>query len=243
MHGNVCESVLTKLRWSKTDETARSTTGKCPEGGVSCGLRSIAQVVDVTGQVRERWGGYCAKDGPWEKFKITAPWLDNTGKALISTQACYLDCVREGNEEFCDKFMADVPMPICPSDLPSVKNCQGQKCVVPPPPVESRYKVGWCGIHVTQYQKPDPSKDSYSLEITLYDGQQNNIGASGKVGPKHSLTSLLPYTVEVSTSARGWDTDPVSFAYADQIWTSENEQCTQGGYESGNRDIDCGFNC
>jgi hypothetical protein len=28
------------------------------------------------------------------------------------------------------------------------------------------YAPSWCGFHVTQYQKPDPSKDDYSLEIS-----------------------------------------------------------------------------
>lgn len=104
------------------------------------------------------------------------------------------------------------------------------------------YAPGWCGFHVKQYQKPDPSKDQYSLEVTLKDANENEIGSSGKVGPSVSLTSKLPLTLEIKTG--GVDADPVSFAYGSQSWDSnDGGRCSIGDYDSGARDMDCGFTC
>jgi hypothetical protein len=105
------------------------------------------------------------------------------------------------------------------------------------------YRPGQCGIHITQYQKPNPAKDSYSLEAVLKDANDNVIGGTlnGKVGPTLSLTSKLPLTVEIKTG--GVDADPVTFAYGGQSWTSNDKQCSVGAYDSGNRDMDCGFTC
>ena len=104
------------------------------------------------------------------------------------------------------------------------------------------YASGWCGVHVIQYQKPDPSKDSYSLEASLNDANENQIGAIGKVGPTISLTSKLPLTLETKTGAV--DADPVSFAYGGQSWDSNDSgRCEVGAYDSGARQMDCGFTC
>ncbi|KAF2281228.1 uncharacterized protein EI97DRAFT_463594 [Westerdykella ornata] len=109
------------------------------------------------------------------------------------------------------------------------------------PTNEKGYAPGQCGIHVTHYQKPDPVKDSYSLEIKLFDNNEVEIGASGRVGPNYSLGSKLPYTVEVRTGAV--DADPVRFAYAGFEWDSNSPNCKTGAYDSGDRDMDCVFHC
>ncbi|CAO2652646.1 Nn.00g009290.m01.CDS01 [Neocucurbitaria sp. VM-36] len=104
------------------------------------------------------------------------------------------------------------------------------------------YRPGWCGVHVIQYQKPDPSKDSYSLEASLNDANENQIGSIGKVGPTISLTSKLPLTLEIKTG--GVDADPVSFAYGSQSWDSNDKaRCSVGSYDNGKREMDCGFTC
>jgi hypothetical protein len=111
-------------------------------------------------------------------------------------------------------------------------------------PVNSRgYSPGWCGVHVIQYQKPDPSKDSYSLEVTtLNDANENSIGSFTKGGPTASVTSKLPLTLEIKTG--GVDADPVSFAYGDQSWNSNDKaRCSVGKYDNGKRQMDCGFTC
>lgn len=104
------------------------------------------------------------------------------------------------------------------------------------------YRAGWCGVHVKQYQKPGPA-DSYALEVArLNDANENLIGSLGKSGPSVSVTSLLPLTLEISTGAV--DDEPVRFAYGDQFWDSnDGGRCSVGLYDSGARDMDCGFNC
>jgi len=104
------------------------------------------------------------------------------------------------------------------------------------------YRAGWCGIHVTQYQKPDAAS-SYAIEIPhLNDANENKIGSIGKSGPSVSLTSKLPLTVEIKTGAV--DDDPIRFAYGNQFWDSnDSTRCSVGAYDSGRREMDCGFNC
>lgn len=109
-------------------------------------------------------------------------------------------------------------------------------------PVDDRgFAPGWCVAHVTQYQKPDPSVDSYGLEVKIYDNNQAEIGSTARGGPAASVMSKLPYTLEVSTG--NVDDDAVSFAYAGDSWDSNNSRCKVGAYDSGSRQMDCGFTC
>ena len=39
------------------------------------------------------------------------------------------------------------------------------------------------------------------------------------------------------------DDDPVKFAYGSQNWDSNSGQCKVGKYDSGSRQMDCGFTC
>lgn len=116
------------------------------------------------------------------------------------------------------------------------------------------YYPGYCGVHITQYQKnegpsaaaPSSSGTSdYRFDITLKDDQGENIGslayADGPTGTAINVDSKLPYVFEVT--AGSVDDDPVSFAYAGQTWTSNDGQCSFGGYDSGSRNGDCGFSC
>ncbi|PVI00356.1 hypothetical protein DM02DRAFT_708646 [Periconia macrospinosa] len=111
-------------------------------------------------------------------------------------------------------------------------------------PTNSRgYRPGTCSIHVVQFQKPDPSKDDYSLEISsVIDDNENKIGGQGKAGADVTLKTKLPKTISIKTG--GVDKDPVYFQYGDDKWDSNNEdRCSVGGYDSGNRDMDCTFKC
>jgi hypothetical protein len=95
---------------------------------------------------------------------------------------------------------------------------------------------------VTQYQKPDPSKDGYSLEVArINDANENSIGSLPKGGPTASVTSKLPLTLEIKTG--GVDDDPVTFAYGGDSWSSNDARCSVGSYDNGKREIDCGFSC
>ncbi|KAF2828923.1 hypothetical protein CC86DRAFT_287247, partial [Ophiobolus disseminans] len=109
------------------------------------------------------------------------------------------------------------------------------------------YAPGWCGVHVTQFQKPNPAKDGYRLEAKIFDANQNEIGnsvAAGKTGSKIVFNSKLPMPFVVNS--RAVDADPLDFEYGPERWDS-NEQaahhCKMGAYDNGKRDMDCGFRC
>lgn len=106
------------------------------------------------------------------------------------------------------------------------------------------FTPGWCGFHVVQHQKPDPSKDAYRFDIDMKDSLGIPIG--GGVGfdgrQPFDVTSKLPWTLVVIPG--NVDEDPISFKYSTQSWTSDDEaHCSFGGYEDGNREGDCGFTC
>jgi hypothetical protein len=113
-------------------------------------------------------------------------------------------------------------------------------------PVNERgYAPGWCGVHVTQYQKPNPAKDPYQLEAKVIDANQNEIGNSaGKHDTVISFGSKLPEQVTIRTGKV--DKDPVEFLYSSAKWDSNNKDthhCSVGKYDNGKRQIDCGFTC
>ncbi|KAI4205312.1 MAG: hypothetical protein LQ346_001460 [Caloplaca aetnensis] len=108
------------------------------------------------------------------------------------------------------------------------------------------YATGTCQMHVVQHQKPDPSKDPYSLEVWIKDANQDDIGA---VYPRVKMTnnqlevaSKLPRPVVFRTGAV--DADPISISYADDKWDTNNEnRCNVGAYDGGMRQLDCDFEC
>ncbi|KAF2029854.1 hypothetical protein EK21DRAFT_112529 [Setomelanomma holmii] len=64
------------------------------------------------------------------------------------------------------------------SDI-SVSRTKGWECSLPK--IGRGCSPGWCGIYVTQYQKPDPAKDKYALEVAhLNDANENR-----EVRPEH----------------------------------------------------------
>ncbi|KAH8818866.1 hypothetical protein DL96DRAFT_1684436 [Flagelloscypha sp. PMI_526] len=88
----------------------------------------------------------------------------------------------------------------------------------------SGFASGYCGMHVTQ------------------------IFIGDSVGPKDApanvgidVTSKLPFVMIVT--AQNVDDDPIKFAYAGQNFDSNAAQCSVGGYDSGKREMDCGFTC
>lgn len=109
------------------------------------------------------------------------------------------------------------------------------------------YAPGWCGMHVIQYQKPNPVTDNYRLDIRIFDaagfeiGQLYGADAPGGVGV--GVTSALPYVLIATTG--NIDDDAVLFAYAGQNWGSNDQEhhCNFGAYDSGSRQGDCGFTC
>lgn len=75
----------------------------------------------------------------------------------------------------------------------------------------------------------------------MNDANEKRIGGHKKAGPEISVESKLEWTVVVKTG--NVDADPVSFAYGKEKWTSEDEQCSTGKYDSGKREMDCSFTC
>ncbi|KAH8809633.1 hypothetical protein DL96DRAFT_1821880 [Flagelloscypha sp. PMI_526] len=104
-----------------------------------------------------------------------------------------------------------------------------------PPGPAAGFAPGFCGMHVTQFQKPDPSKDNYKLDIKLFDSVQTPIGATD--GPQDApanvpinLDSKLPFVMIVT--AQNIDDDPIKFAYAGQNFDSNAGQCSVGRHNS-----------
>ena len=55
------------------------------------------------------------------------------------------------------------------------------------PKGEKGYGAGECGMHVVQHQKPDPSKDPYSLEVWIKDADEDDI-ATPSIYPAVKMT-------------------------------------------------------
>ncbi|KAK5171137.1 uncharacterized protein LTR77_004281 [Saxophila tyrrhenica] len=111
-------------------------------------------------------------------------------------------------------------------------------------PTTNGYLSGWCTAHVIQYQKEDPAVDSYQLEVKIYDANENEIGSTdGMVSSAEpiALSSVLPWTLVIGTGSI--DDHPVTFAYGDQSWDSNNQEHSSnfGAYDSGSRNGDTGF--
>ena len=111
-----------------------------------------------------------------------------------------------------------------------------------------KYAPGWCGLHIIQYQKPDPSKDAYKVDVAMKDKNGmvigNTLGAvdASKAVNVAGFGGQLAHELVVTTGAV--DNDPVTFAYGDQSWSSsDGSRCSMGDYDSGSRNGDCGFNC
>ena len=109
-------------------------------------------------------------------------------------------------------------------------------------PAPNGYAPGQCGVHITQYQKPEPSKDEYSLAAQVFDANEDEVARVDKtVGPKLRITSKLPKAVTVT--AKAVDGDALTVEYDGIPFDTVSPFCVVGGYDSGKREIDCGFLC
>ncbi|XXG99308.1 hypothetical protein Hte_005645 [Hypoxylon texense] len=113
------------------------------------------------------------------------------------------------------------------------------------PAAEKRYVAGQCGIHVTQYQKNEGGVGSeYQFTVQIKDAVGAILGGvNGQAVADHSTFSIdseLPATLDLTAGAV--DSDPVTFGYNGQAFSS-SDGCSTGGYENGNREMDCGFAC
>lgn len=85
------------------------------------------------------------------------------------------------------------------------------------------------------------------MDVTLFDSNEDKIGevlgADAPAGKAVEVTGKLPHVMLVT--AQKVDEDPVLFSYAGENWAYADaaHQCNFGGFESGNREGDCGFSC
>lgn len=121
-----------------------------------------------------------------------------------------------------------------------------------------QYSPGGCRAHVTQWQKNQVKNNAnqlpdFQLSVDIYDQTNRMIGSATKQSaakPLEVTDTSLPYNLIIVPG--GVDSDPVSFWYADQYWTSKDtgdpHKC-QGGdgddneYDNGARQMDCAFDC
>jgi len=104
----------------------------------------------------------------------------------------------------------------------------------------SGFTPGWCGIHIVQHQKPDPAKDNYKFDISLFDHVGVPTGAG--VGADSHLLNVM-----VVTAGRV-DASVVPFAYGDQSFGSTDQQhhcnfAVDFDSDTHTRSGDCGFSC
>ncbi|KAI4245470.1 MAG: hypothetical protein L6R40_002531 [Gallowayella cf. fulva] len=123
------------------------------------------------------------------------------------------------------------------------------------------YASGVCSMHVTQYQRNEgaenPTND-FQIEINVKDAKGNQAANLPKMGaPKgKKLTAnglKKPLTVQVGDDTDYGDYSYVYFNYDGFEFTQKTKMkdhkgndyqvCKYGGYEDGNRDMDCQFNC
>ncbi|TGJ81380.1 hypothetical protein E0Z10_g7384 [Xylaria hypoxylon] len=125
----------------------------------------------------------------------------------------------------------------------------GLSATSPVPSNTRRYAPGKCYMHVTQWQKNENGVGSdYQYDVRLKDAILGPIGGVNRLAVPYSESrrvvggkdSELPYDMIITSGAV--DKNPVQFAYAGQYFSS-SKGCSTGGYENGNRDMDCSFRC
>ncbi|KAI0425680.1 hypothetical protein F5Y09DRAFT_346454 [Xylaria sp. FL1042] len=98
--------------------------------------------------------------------------------------------------------------------------------------------------HGSPASNEDGAGSAYQFDVRVVDAVGAIIGGVSKLAVQDfksaDVTSDLPNTVVVSVGAV--DDDPVEFAYAGYQFSS-SAGCSTGGYDGGNREMDCGFAC
>ena len=114
------------------------------------------------------------------------------------------------------------------------------------------YATGWCGVHIRQYQKSEGKNSqndtlNYKIQVILKGSDSKAITAPDALLPAPSGTPVTitgmasPFTVIAGVG----DKDPLAMSYGGQSWDSNDatHHCKVGSYDSGHRDMDCGFSC
>ena len=129
-----------------------------------------------------------------------------------------------------------------------------------PEPGLPTYKPGWCGMHVIQYQKNEPSGPNqggsdYLFDVTIKDADGtplplyncNGCGTTARFvapnGEAQAIESDLPF--DLTLTAGPVDDSAVLFHYNTQDWGSNDQghHSNFGPYDNGKREGDTGFTC
>jgi hypothetical protein len=173
--------------------------------------------------------------GPVLQLSDIGDWTAIPVADLATERDKYYDCKQHSGVSF------DKGPYICSLDYSNNDPYKGRTrkwfCVVPKlgqnfkgldsdMPAPNGYGHGSCGIHITQYQKPDPSKDPYSLAAKIYDANQNEIGNSNgkQLGLVLVLTTPLPNTFIIT--ARNIDADSLKLGYDGREWDAIAPACS-----------------
>lgn len=130
----------------------------------------------------------------------------------------------------------------------------------PTPQAPPTFAPGWCGMHVTQYQKnedsgPNANSPDYLIDVSIFDANQNPIqihdcndcGTTARTialnGAANVFKTDLPVDMIVTLGAV--DDDAILFNYGDQSWGSNDQphHSNWGAYDNGKREGDTGFSC
>lgn len=114
----------------------------------------------------------------------------------------------------------------------------------------AKFTPGWCGMHVTQYQKNEeggdnPHSPNYVIRVSIFDADQkslvfydcNDCGTESQTvaldNVGNSFKTDLPVLMIITVGAT--DADPIEFAYGDQFWNSDSESHHSkfGAYDAG----------
>ena len=91
-------------------------------------------------------------------------------------------------------------------------------------------------VYITHYQKPDPSKDLYSIKVLF-----KNVDGMIIINPLETVQSRDPVAVsgfneqlpaQLIITTEWVNADPMRFAYGNQSWNSDSSQCSMKAYNS-----------
>ena len=111
------------------------------------------------------------------------------------------------------------------------------------------YPPGWCGLHLTWYQRPlgtvSPADPNYYLGVFITDANHLLVSATYYLqAPPGTAVSTstpeLPYTLELMVLN---DTAPIQMKYAGENWDTTMNGCQVGNFDAGKAGINCGFQC
>ncbi|KAI4212618.1 MAG: hypothetical protein LQ351_004690 [Letrouitia transgressa] len=115
------------------------------------------------------------------------------------------------------------------------------------------YKSGKCRFHCVQYQKNEgqdinPTND-YMVQLTFQQDGGDVFMDSGKISaPADKEVEIPGLKKKFIVKAGKVDSDPMHFKYDNfEFQSDQEEHCSEGkeenGFEDGNKDMDCNFDC